>query len=271
MTRHPSGVVKKRVQAHAAAYAAHKGLQAHTTASGVVIFKPGDNFHPAAFEQITRKSDWQKRAAKGHSHRRSFPTAFAQAAEMDSCNSSDALLMNLFCHPQFPVDKAKFKADTGILWFPPRFGVSAKLPVVSGGENTQLDMVLGTSHGAPIFEAKLTEADFTEKSARIVERYNDLETVFDVADLHRTGVGRHFCDYQLIRNVLAAHHRGAPFFLLIDRQRDDLADRFDALLGRVRDDRLRQNLRRVTWQQLARHAPSDLRSFLSMKYGIGVT
>jgi len=271
VTLRPANAVKKRVQARASAYASHKGLKTHTTASGVVIFEPGGNFHPATFERITRTPAWQKRATKSHSHKGKFPAAFAQAAEMDSCNSSDALLMNLFCHPQFPVDTAKFKADTGISWSPPRFGVSANLPVVSGSENTQLDMVLGTVPGAPIFEAKLTEADFTNRSARVVERYNDLAAVFDVAALPRTGVGRDFEDYQLIRNVLAAHHRGAPFFLLLDSQRVDLANRLEGLLEAVRDDRLQQNLRRVTWQQLAHHAPSDLQRFLSMKYGITAT
>ncbi|MCB9779930.1 MAG: hypothetical protein H6742_15305 [Alphaproteobacteria bacterium] len=266
MTRHPSGVVKGRVQSAAAIYASRLRLETHTTPSGVVIFRRGDNFIPSSWDCIVGAPGWRSRAAKGHSHRRSFPPPFVEAAELDSCNSSDALLMNVFCHPAFPLDKERFQSDTGISWAPPRFGVSANLPVDSGSENTQLDMVLGSSASAPIFEAKLTEKDFTRKPARVVERYVDLDKVFRVDDLPRAG--GQFCDYQLLRNILAAHHRAADFVLLVDRHRGDLARRLDELAQRVRTDALRCRLRCVTWQQLAGHAPAELQEFLSEKYGI---
>jgi hypothetical protein len=57
--------------------------------------------------------------------------------------------------------------------------------------------------GNRIFEAKLTETDFTQKTPSVVESYVDFETVFDKNILPRTQNGE-YENYQLIRNILTA-------------------------------------------------------------------
>ena len=52
-------------------------------------------------------------------------------------------------------------------------------------------------------EAKLTETDFQTASARMIERYRDIEEAFDPIELTRSG--NVFPGYQLIRGVLAAY------------------------------------------------------------------
>jgi hypothetical protein len=118
-----------------------------------------------------------------------------------------------------------------------------------------------------IIEAKLTERDFTNKERSIVERYADFATVFEPAGLRQAGdeVG----DYQLIRNLLAAHYHGARFALLYDERRSDLRDRFHRVIAAVRSRSLVARCRAVTWQELAAVTEPELREFLEQKYGIG--
>jgi hypothetical protein len=74
-------------------------------ASPVVIFGRDEqgrhgNFHPASDTSICANPTWLRRLTKVHTaSRRSRARKDWQWRELDSANSSDALLMNIFCHP----------------------------------------------------------------------------------------------------------------------------------------------------------------------------
>ncbi len=58
------------------------------------------NFHPLSWQAIMRRAAWSSRLAKPHSQRDALPAdKRASAKELDSSNSSDALLMSCFCFP----------------------------------------------------------------------------------------------------------------------------------------------------------------------------
>src|SRR5262249_7533380 len=72
-----------------------------------VIFEPYEegqahgNFMPATYRSIRANADWQRRLKKVHTQLAKSRSPFrdSRACELDSCTSSDALLMNIFCHP----------------------------------------------------------------------------------------------------------------------------------------------------------------------------
>ena len=72
----------------------------------MVLFLPGKeplqhgNFLDASYRAICRNPEWARRLQKAHSQRQALPEERrAEAMELDSCTSSDALLMNVFCYP----------------------------------------------------------------------------------------------------------------------------------------------------------------------------
>jgi hypothetical protein len=62
--------------------------------------------------------------------------------------------------------------------------------------------------GDLMVESKLTETDFQTASAKMIERYRDLDEVFDPGELMMSSTVR---NYQLIHGVLAASATGASF------------------------------------------------------------
>ncbi len=77
----------------------------HPGSESVVIFGRDEqgrhgNFHPASDTTICANPAWLRRLTKPHTaSRRSRARNDWQWMELDSANSSDALLMNIFCHP----------------------------------------------------------------------------------------------------------------------------------------------------------------------------
>src|SRR5687768_8236459 len=72
----------------------------------VVLFRQSEdgrahsNFLPAAWAAIVSNPKWQLRLNKAHSQVAALPLECRSGAkELDSTNSSDALLMNVFCFP----------------------------------------------------------------------------------------------------------------------------------------------------------------------------
>jgi len=56
------------------------------------------NFYPPSYRNICANAEWMRRLAKVHtSSRRASPRARWRWRELDCANSSDALLMNIFC------------------------------------------------------------------------------------------------------------------------------------------------------------------------------
>jgi hypothetical protein len=186
-----------------------------------------------------------------------------QWKELDCSNSSDALLMNIFCHPEVMAGN-RIRAMLNADWdAEPEFGFKPRVPLQKGkSDNTEVDMKIGEQ----LVEAKLTESDFQWASPNLISRYRDLETVFDRSELP-TRNGKH-AGYQLIRGTLAASALGCSFCVFCDARRPDLIEDWYAILRAVRPVELRCRLKLLTWQELASMLPPDLQLFLAEKYGI---
>ena len=280
-------------------------------AAPVIIYKPQNmhhgNFFDPAYAAILTRPQWLQRFDKIHAQARSLPRPEENRKwrELDSCMSSDALLMNVFCTPGVTQSAAVRNAlgiDADSL---PDFGWKARVPLRSGRfDRTEVDM----RWGSLLIEAKLTESDFQVREARIVEDYRDFEDIFDRDLLPRAAIATArprrasefpenisqefestlgapeaieaidplipasgevgYANYQLIRNVLAAHAAGASFCVIHDQRRPDLREQWFQVMAAVRSASLRVRLKVITWQELAALLPGELQAFLAAKYGI---
>ena len=146
------------------------------------------NFYDEAYRAIRARPEWAKRFSKVHTGGRRLPRPEdprRKWRELDSCMSSDALLMNFFCTPgvaEAPAVRRMLGIDAGE---GPVFGWKARVPLKSGlFDRTEVDMRWGNL----LLEAKLTEGDFQTRAAKIVEGYRDFEAVFDRELLPRVEV-----------------------------------------------------------------------------------
>lgn len=225
------------------------------------------NFLDRSYMAIRAKPEWKRRLAKVHtSGKRSFPAAEpGRRMELDTCASSDALLMNIFCYPGVFRDGrvvALLGAPNNVS---PQFGYKARVPLVNGCfDQTEVDLRLGEL----LIEAKLTENDFQSADKSDLLTYSDFSAVFDYKLLPR--IGHRYAGYQLIRNVLAAHALDCSFCVLVDSRRPDLVEASYSVMRCVKSSELKTRLRICTWQELASLAPSRLRVFLRKKYGIEI-
>src|SRR6266403_1342802 len=217
------------------------------------------NFLDRSYKAIQANPEWRKRLMKVHTlGKRSLPvTERGSWMELDTCISSDALLMNIFCHPgtlQNGRVLALFNVEPGAT---PLFGYRARVPLSNGRfDRTEVDMRVGNL----LIEAKLTESDFQSAEKKTLLAYRDFSELFDPQELHQDGT--RYASYQLIRNVLAAHALNCSFCVLVDSRRSDLAEAWYAVMKSVKSIELRTELRISTWQELAGLAPSKLRRFL---------
>ncbi len=223
------------------------------------------NFLPQSYKAIRANPDWRRRLAKVHAQgRHSLPhTDRGQWMELDTCTSSDALLMNIFCHPRVLRD-GKVSAFLGTQSERhPSFGYRAHVPLSNGRfDRTEVDLRLGSL----LIEAKLTESDFQSAKKNVLLSYRDFSSVFDLQQLPQTG--DRYLSYQLLRNVLAAYALQCSFCVLVDARRPDLIEAWYAVMKCVQPVELRTNLRISTWQELAQAVPPTVRHFLAAKYGI---
>jgi hypothetical protein len=103
-------------------------------------------------------------------------------------------------------------------------------------------------------------------TARMIERYRDVDDVFAFRDLIKSGA--FFVFYQLIRGVLAAHAIGGSFCVFCDARRPDLIENWYSVMRAVRSCDLLCRLQLLTWQELSARLPKALQKFLALKYGI---
>ncbi|MGA2852170.1 MAG: hypothetical protein ABSE46_24455, partial [Terracidiphilus sp.] len=151
--------------------------------SPVIVYEPeGDsghgNFFGASYAAIVANKEWMRRFDKIHAQGRALPKAESgrRWRELDSSMSSDALLMNVFLG--FGAgDVGRLKLALGVEGDgPPEFGWRARVPLASGRfDRTEVDM----RWGGLLVEAKLTEADFQTRAAKVVEGYRDFDAVFE--------------------------------------------------------------------------------------------
>ena len=222
------------------------------------------NFLDAAYARIVANPEWKRRLGKSYTASRFVPRAGDRKRyELECANSSDALLMNIFCYPGV-LRRASVCGLLGIeRGLEPEFGFRPRVALANGKvDRTEIDMRLG----GLLVEAKLTEGDFQRAPMRRLERYWEWEEVFEAERLPvGDGVVR---SWQLIRCVLAASGSGMGFMVLCDGRRPDLRERWFEVMSAVRDAELRTRLGMVTWQELAAALPARLRGFLEEKYGI---
>jgi hypothetical protein len=222
------------------------------------------NFYPASYWNICANPEWVRRLAKVHTGSRAArPRAGWRWRELDCANSSDALLMNIFCYRRTlsnPALSSMLGVPSGLV---PQFGFRPEIPLCSGRtDRTEVDMKLGDL----MVEAKLTETDFQTAPARMIKRYRDLGEVFDSGELMMSGDV--VPGYQLIRGVLAAYATGGSFCVFCDVRRPDLIENWYSVMRAVRSCVLRCRLQLLTWQELAAVLPKSLQKFLAAKYGI---
>ncbi len=297
-------MMRNRAYAHGRAHVESYG------SAPVIVYEPaGDrhgNFFDPAYAAMLARPDWMRRFDKVHAQAaRSLPKAERRWRELDSSMSSDALLMNIFCAPGV-MESASIRSVLGIENdAEPIFGWKARVPLSNGRvDRTEVDMRLGSL----LVEAKLTEADFQNCSARIVQAYRDFDQVFESALLPRaeipasrpkrasefpenysqefesfTGdpasfsavdcairaIGESgYASYQLIRNVLAAYAEDCSFCVLHDARRPDLREAWFQVMAAVKHAAMRARLKILTWQELSAYLPVKLQEFLDLKYGI---
>jgi hypothetical protein len=222
------------------------------------------NFHPTSYRNICANPQWLRRLAKVHtaSRRRSSLSNW-RWMELDCANSSDALLMNVFCYTRTLRNPALSAALGVIPGQVPQFGFRPGIPLHNDkSDRTEIDMRLGDL----LVEAKLTETDFQTAPVRMLDRYRDVEEVLEYRDL--IVGGDQVRSYQLIRDVLAAHSTGGSFCVLCDTRRPDLIESWYTVMRTVRSCVLRCRLQLRTWQELAAMLPRPLQRFLAAKYGI---
>ena len=248
---------------------AHK--LAHVESYGampVIVYEPEGgrhgNFLDESYAAILANAEWRKRLDKIHAQARSsLPKTGYRWKELDSCTSSDALLMNVFCYPGVLQD-ARVLLLLGVEGDAhATVGFKARVPLSSGlFDRTEVDLRLGNL----LIEAKLTEVDFQTKDAEVVRGYRDFKRVFDTRTLPVAG-GK-FLAYQLIRNVLAAEANQCSCCVLVDQRRPDLIEQWYAVMCCVRSGELRVRCKVLTWQELCAVLPAPLCEFLDAKYGI---
>jgi hypothetical protein len=145
----------------------------------------------------------------------------------------------------------------------PEFGVRIGVPLHNQHvDRTEIDMRLGEL----LIEAKLTETGFQAAPMRLLSRYCELDEVFHVDELPKSG--ERMQGYQLIRGALAAHATGGSFAVLCDARRKDLMEQWFGVICAIRSLTFRSRLKLLTWQELACVLPRELRKFLEDKYGI---
>jgi hypothetical protein len=222
------------------------------------------NFLPASYRRILQDDGWKSRLAKVYTGSRYFPRkADRTRRELECANSSDALLMNIFCYPRI-LHRAALCSLLGIEpGLHPEFGFRPGIPLKSGAEDrSEMDLKLG----GLLVEAKLTEGDFQSARHDLVHRYRDLELVFDVDRLPRNK--ERFRSCQLIRGALAAHAHSASFAVFCDQRRQDLIEDCFEVMSAVESAELRCRMSVVTWQELAVAMPKKVQVFLAEKYGV---
>ena len=234
--------------------------------SSVIFNDISYSFQKDSWNVISGNPDYLARTKKTHPNTQTKEPA---VLEMQSSNSSDALAMNIFCHPSFK----KWKGVTNLFEVDKistiEFGFEAKVLKTYNTkieeDKTEVDLLINKNI---ISECKLTEEDFCVQLKSIVEQYSEFKNVFHTNKLLQDEA--HYKNYQLIRNILAANQDNAQFVLICDMRRPDLAQSFCKTIACIKDEYLdlRTNCKIIYWQDIAKVVGADLKNFLNEKYGI---
>lgn len=177
-----AGALRQDLAQRNRAYAQRRAHVESYGSDAVIVYSPEGashgNFYPPAYASILERPQWAGRFNKVHAQGRALPRPESERKwrELDSCMSSDALLMNVFCTPGVAESDA-VRRMLGVQGRElPEFGWKAKVPLQSGRvDRTEVDMRWGDL----LVEAKLTEADFQTRKADVLSSYRDFDAVFD--------------------------------------------------------------------------------------------
>src|SRR5512143_1183143 len=153
--------LREELSARGRAISASNGIVRELTCGAIpsVIFGPDakgghGNFYPASYRNICSSPEWARRRAKLHNgHKKAWPRSDWRWRELDCANSSDALLMNVFCYRRKVTNRA-LCALLGIEPdMKPEFGFRPGIPLRNGRvDRTEIDMQVGSL----LVEAHLT-------------------------------------------------------------------------------------------------------------------
>ncbi len=247
--------LRSLIRSHSIEYAKKNSLPYTEYKTAIIFDNIADNFLPTSYDCIEKKKAWSERLNKRHSQ-------VQNVCEMQSSNSSDALLMNIFCHPKIDSWKGIRKLF-GVSEINPEFGIKPELRLKSGqGDRTEIDLAFGNI----LVEAKLTETDFTQKSVSAVKNYIDVENIFHFN--HLPNNGENIFHYQIIRNIIASVQLNKRHILLCDDRRGNLIRNYYEVVKCIKDIGIRKNCGIIFWQDIFSKVGRELKQFLSEKYGI---
>ena len=240
-------------------YAFENNMPYEERVTAILFRNIADNFYPESYQNIMQHPDWQQRTRKPHPN-------VPNLCEMQSSNSSDALLMNIFCHPRLLEWNSLRELLGTDLNASPVFGFHAEASINQGGKDrTEIDMVLPGLFVA----AKYTEEDFTCEDAQVVARYYQFEKVFHSEALSRVGEKNESYDNcQLIRNLIAAREHQVSHALFCNQNRRDLIRRYYETVACLRDVEFRKRCRVFTWQEIMEHIDDNLADWVETRYGL---
>jgi hypothetical protein len=120
----------------------------------VTVYEPSPdgkrhgNFFDASYCSILKQIEWRKRLEKAHAQAvRSLPRSDRSWKELDSCMSSDALLMNVFCHPR-TLKSTGVNSMLGIeSTVTPKFGFPARVPLLNGRTDSKASNSMAPGRG----------------------------------------------------------------------------------------------------------------------------
>jgi len=249
--------IRLRLKENAKKLALSNNLKGFECKTSFIFDDISMNFNKDTFDNIKKHKNWKSRLNKRHSH---FPVK--NIYEMQSANSSDALLMNIFCHPQFTKWKGPKKLLNIERYDKFSFGWNPIFENENPDYRTEIDLKI--NHTDVIIEAKLTESDFTSKEVKCVEGYEDFHYVFDKNFLKIKD--DKYENYQLIRNILTAKKNNSDFILIVDQTRIDLIRQFYATVNAVKDFNFAGRLKFITWQELIKSTGISLKGYIENKY-----
>ena len=249
-----SNRLKAILKKNAKDYASKNSYKGIERESAFIFNDISNSFYFETIQNIDVNPNYKKRLKKRHS---SFPSK-SGIKEMQSSNSSDALLMNIFANPNI----LKWKSIRNLLSISENANIDFGWNPSFANETkhkTEIDMLIENT----IFEAKLTEANFTKKEFQIVSSYPKVKEIFDIGVLMEN---EKVTNYQLIRNILAAEKYDFNFYVLLDERRSDLIQSFYKVKSAIKVKSLSDRCKFVTWQEITSCLGKGLKQFITEKY-----
>jgi len=251
--------LRKKLLNQALCYCQENNMSKRVFNSALVFNSIEDNFYRDSYSAIMNNPEYEIRLKKRHSFFKN-----EDIKELQSSASSDALLMNIFCHPKIQKDWIGIRKLLEVESIKSiEFGYLPNIESDESMRKTEIDMKIDSI----LFEAKLTETNFTKKDfSTLIHKYPQTEDIFNIKKLLLAD--EVVVNYQLIRNILAANERDCRFILLLHSERTDLLRSFYKVFDSIKSEDLKKKVSFLTWQEIASVVGKDLKNFLKSKYAI---